>query len=91
MRRLAFVLVAARLAGAVATRSIVAVGLAATAVAAVVLLIGALVGMPLPIALIGFFVLMSAQGLVGPNSVFALVVLARPPRSPITVHTEEQS
>jgi DHA1 family bicyclomycin/chloramphenicol resistance-like MFS transporter len=33
------------------------------------LLIGALwFGMPLPVALIGFFVLMTAQGLVGPNA-----------------------
>jgi DHA1 family bicyclomycin/chloramphenicol resistance-like MFS transporter len=140
-------LVAAKLAGSVSTRSIIAGGLAATAVAAVLLLIGALIGMPLPIALIGFFVLMSAQGLVGPNagalasgtvpddpgtgsallgflqwfmagviaplaglggehtavpmativavltavSVFALVVLARPRRSPIIVHNKEQS
>jgi DHA1 family bicyclomycin/chloramphenicol resistance-like MFS transporter len=61
-------LVAAKLAGSVSTRSIIAGGLAATAVAAVLLLIGALIGMPLPIALIGFFVLMSAQGLVGPNA-----------------------
>ena len=50
------------------TRAVVGVGLAATAVAAVVLLVGALLGMPLPVALVGFFVLMSAQGLVGPNA-----------------------
>lgn len=61
-------LVAAKLAGRVATRSIVAVGLTPTAAAAALLLIGALVGMPLPIALVGFFLLMSAQGLVGPNA-----------------------
>jgi DHA1 family bicyclomycin/chloramphenicol resistance-like MFS transporter len=61
-------LVAAKLAGTVSTRSIVAVGLTATAAAAALLMIGALVGMPLPIALVGFFVLMSAQGLVGPNA-----------------------
>jgi DHA1 family bicyclomycin/chloramphenicol resistance-like MFS transporter len=61
-------LVAARLAGSVSTRRIVGVGLALTAVAAVLLLVGALLGMPVPFALVGFFVLMSAQGLVGPNA-----------------------
>jgi DHA1 family bicyclomycin/chloramphenicol resistance-like MFS transporter len=61
-------LVAAKLAGRVSTRAIVGVGLIGTAVAAVLLLVGALVGMPLPFALVGFFVLMSAQGLVGPNA-----------------------
>lgn len=61
-------LVAARLAGRVSTRRLVGVGLAGTAVAAVLLLVGALAGMPLPFALVGFFVLMSAQGLVGPNA-----------------------
>jgi DHA1 family bicyclomycin/chloramphenicol resistance-like MFS transporter len=35
----------------------------------VALLVGALwLGMPLPLALVGFFVLMTAQGLVGPNA-----------------------
>ena len=62
-------LLAARLAGRVPTRMIVGVGLVATGVAGVVLLIGAVwLGMPLPVALAGFFVLMSAQGLVGPNA-----------------------
>ncbi len=61
-------LVAAKLAASVSTRATVTVGLSATAAAAALLLAGALVGMPLPIALVGFFVLMSAQGLVGPNA-----------------------
>jgi DHA1 family bicyclomycin/chloramphenicol resistance-like MFS transporter len=57
-------LIAAKLAGTVSTRLLVGVGLTATAAAGVLLLAGALVGMPLPVALVGFFVLMSAQGLV---------------------------
>jgi len=61
-------LLAARLAGKVPTRVVVWAGLAATGVAAVVLLAGAGFGMPLPVALAGFLVLMSAQGLVGPNA-----------------------
>jgi DHA1 family bicyclomycin/chloramphenicol resistance-like MFS transporter len=62
-------LVAARLADRVPTRTVVGVGLAATGVAGVLLLVGAVgFGMPLPVALVGFFVLMSAQGLVGPNA-----------------------
>jgi DHA1 family bicyclomycin/chloramphenicol resistance-like MFS transporter len=61
-------LVAAKLAGRVPTRTVVGVGLAATAVATVVLIVGALHGMPLSFALVGFFALMSAQGLVGPNA-----------------------
>ena len=59
---------AARMAGRVPTRTIVGVGLAATGAAGVLLLIGAWFAMPLWVALIGFFVLMSAQGLVGPNA-----------------------
>lgn len=62
-------LAAARLAGRVATRAVIATGLTATAAAGVLLLIGALwFDMPLWVAVIGFFVLMSAQGLVGPNA-----------------------
>jgi DHA1 family bicyclomycin/chloramphenicol resistance-like MFS transporter len=62
-------LLAARLAGKVPTRTVVGVGLAATAVAGAVLLVGAAgFGMPLPAALVGFFLLMTAQGLVGPNA-----------------------
>jgi DHA1 family bicyclomycin/chloramphenicol resistance-like MFS transporter len=60
-------LVAAKLSATVSTRAIVGAGLATTAVATAVLVVGALAGMPLPFALVGFFVLMSAQGLVGPN------------------------
>jgi DHA1 family bicyclomycin/chloramphenicol resistance-like MFS transporter len=62
-------LLAARLAGRVSTRSIVWSGLIATAVAGILLLVGAVwFGMPLWVALVGFFVLMTAQGLVGPNA-----------------------
>ena len=62
-------LVAARLAGTVSTRAVVAVGLTATAAAGVLLLVGALwFDMPLWVAVVGFFVLMSAQGLIGPNA-----------------------
>src|SRR3954451_2741981 len=60
-------LVAANLSATVSTRAIVGAGLATTAVATAVLVVGALAGMPLPFALVGFLVLMSAQGLVGPN------------------------
>jgi DHA1 family bicyclomycin/chloramphenicol resistance-like MFS transporter len=62
-------LFAARLAGKVPTRAVVGAGLAVTGLAGGTLLAGALwFGMPLPVALVGFFVLMSAQGLVGPNA-----------------------
>ncbi|OBB29092.1 multidrug transporter CflA [Mycolicibacterium peregrinum] len=62
-------LAAARLANRVSTRKVVGVGLAASAVAGVFLLVGAAwFHMPLPLALGGFFVLMTAQGLVGPNA-----------------------
>jgi DHA1 family bicyclomycin/chloramphenicol resistance-like MFS transporter len=62
-------LAAARLANRVSTRKVVSVGLVASAVAGVVLLVGAAwFHMPLPVALAGFFVLMTAQGLVGPNA-----------------------
>ena len=62
-------LISARLAGRVRTRLVVGIGLAATGGAAVLLLVGAIwFGMPLPVALIGFFLLMTAQGLVGPNT-----------------------
>ena len=62
-------LVAARLAGQVPTRAVVGAGLAVTGLAGAVLLAGTLwFGMPLPVALAGFFLLMSAQGLVGPNA-----------------------
>ena len=62
-------LVAARLADRVPTRAVVAAGLTGTALAGGALLAGAIwFGMPLPVALIGFFVLMTAQGLIGPNA-----------------------
>ena len=61
-------LIAAKLAGRVPTRAVVGVGLSATAIATVVLTVGAVNGMPLSFALVGFLVLMSAQGLVGPNA-----------------------
>ncbi len=60
--------VAARLADRVSTRKVVGVGLAATGIAGSALLLGALwFGTPLPVALAGFFVLMTVQGLVGPT------------------------
>ena len=62
-------LTAARLADRVPTRRVIAVGLAATAAAGVLLMAGALwFGMPLWMAVIGFFTLMTAQGLIGPNA-----------------------
>jgi len=62
-------LIAARLAGAVPTRTVILVGLSGTASAGLLLLAGAVwFGMPLIVALVGFFVLMTAQGLVGPNA-----------------------
>lgn len=62
-------LVAARLAGRVPTRAVIATGLLATGFAGVLLLVGAVAwGMPLPVTVVGFFVLMTAQGLIGPNA-----------------------
>src|SRR5204863_5823628 len=62
-------LVAARYADRVPARVLVKVGLGATGVAGMGLTIGALwFSMPLTVALVGFFVLMTAQGLVGPNA-----------------------
>jgi MFS transporter, DHA1 family, multidrug resistance protein len=62
-------LVAARLAGRIATRTVIITGLCATAAAGTLLLVGALwFGTPLPVALVGFFVLMTSQGLIGPNA-----------------------
>ena len=46
----------------------ITIGLAATGAAGLLLLAGALVGMPLWVAIVGFFALMSAQGLVGANA-----------------------
>ncbi|WP_344238978.1 multidrug effflux MFS transporter [Kribbella hippodromi] len=61
-------LIAGRLAGRVPTQRVISVGLLTTGIAGVLLFVGALFGMPLVIALIGFFVLMTAQGLIGPNA-----------------------
>jgi DHA1 family bicyclomycin/chloramphenicol resistance-like MFS transporter len=62
-------LVAARYADRVPARVFVKVGLAATGAAGLVLAAAAVwFSMPLVVALIGFFVLMTAQGLVGPNA-----------------------
>ena len=61
-------LVAARLAGRVATRTVILVGQVAALTAGIAMLIGAVwFDTPLIVALICFFVLMSAQGLIGPN------------------------
>ena len=62
-------LVAARLAGTVRTERVIAVGLVVTAAVGLALLAGALwLGTPLWLAVVAFFVLMSAQGLIGPNA-----------------------
>ncbi len=61
-------LVAARLVGRVATRTVIVAGQVAALVAGVAMLAGALWwGTPLPLAIVCFFVLMTAQGLIGPN------------------------
>jgi DHA1 family bicyclomycin/chloramphenicol resistance-like MFS transporter len=61
-------LVAARLAGRVRTRTVILVGQVAALAAGVAMLIGAgWLDTPLPLALVSFFVLMTAQGLIGPN------------------------
>jgi MFS transporter, DHA1 family, multidrug resistance protein len=61
-------LVAARLAGRVATRTVILVGQLAALAAGVAMLIGAVwFDTPLTLAIVCFFVLMTAQGLIGPN------------------------
>jgi DHA1 family bicyclomycin/chloramphenicol resistance-like MFS transporter len=61
-------LVAARLAGRVATRKVILGGQVAALAAGVTMLIGAVwFGTPLLLAIVCFFVLMAAQGLIGPN------------------------
>ena len=61
-------LAAARLAGRVPTRMVILVGQAAALAAGAVMLIGAIwFDAPLPVAITSFFVLMTAQGLIGPN------------------------
>lgn len=61
-------LVAARLAGRVTTRKVILTGQMAALLAGVAMLAGALLfGTPLLLAVVCFFVLMTAQGLIGPN------------------------
>jgi DHA1 family bicyclomycin/chloramphenicol resistance-like MFS transporter len=61
-------LVAARLAGRVSTRRVILVGQLAALAAGVAMLIGAIwFDAPLILVIICFFVLMTAQGLIGPN------------------------
>lgn len=62
-------LFAARVAGRIATRKVILAGLVATGAAGLLMLVGALwFDTPLIVAVIAFFVIMSAQGLVGPNA-----------------------
>lgn len=61
-------LVAARLAGRIATRKVILAGQIAALAAGVAMLAGALwFGTPLLLAIVCFLVLMTAQGLIGPN------------------------
>jgi DHA1 family bicyclomycin/chloramphenicol resistance-like MFS transporter len=61
-------LVAARLAGRIATRRVILVGQVAALAAGLAMLVGALwFETPLLVAIVSFFVLMTAQGLIGPN------------------------
>src|SRR4051812_39363582 len=61
-------LVAARLAGRVATRKVILTGQVAALTAGLAMLAGAVyLDTPLLLALVCFFVLMAAQGLIGPN------------------------
>jgi DHA1 family bicyclomycin/chloramphenicol resistance-like MFS transporter len=61
-------LVAARLAGRVATRRVIAVGQVAALAAGVAMLVGAAwFDTPLVVAIVSFFVLMTTAGLIGPN------------------------
>jgi DHA1 family bicyclomycin/chloramphenicol resistance-like MFS transporter len=67
-RRTIAALVAARLAGRVSTRKVILVGQIAALTAGIVMLIGAILfDTPLMLAIVCFFVLMTAQGLIGPN------------------------
>lgn len=60
---------AARLAGRVRTDTMILAGLVATGAAGLLLLAGAIWwSTPLPVTVVGFFVLMSAQGFVGANA-----------------------
>jgi len=61
-------LLAARLAGRASTRKVIAVGQVAGLSAGIAMLVGAIwFDTPLLVALVSFFVLMTAQGLIGPN------------------------
>jgi DHA1 family bicyclomycin/chloramphenicol resistance-like MFS transporter len=61
-------LVAARLAGRIATRTVILVGQAGAFAAGAAMLVGSLwFDTPVVVAVVCFFVLMTAQGLVGPN------------------------
>jgi DHA1 family bicyclomycin/chloramphenicol resistance-like MFS transporter len=61
-------LIAARLAGHIATRKVILVGQITALAAGIGMLIGAIwFDTPLLVALVCFFVLMTAQGLIGPN------------------------
>jgi MFS transporter, DHA1 family, multidrug resistance protein len=61
-------LLAARLAGRVATRRVIGVGQVAALAAGIAMLVGAIwFDTPLLVAIVAFFVLMTAQGLIGPN------------------------
>jgi DHA1 family bicyclomycin/chloramphenicol resistance-like MFS transporter len=61
-------LVAARLAGRIATRTVILVGQVAALAAGTAMLVGALwFDTPLVVAVVCFFVLMTAQGLIGAN------------------------
>jgi DHA1 family bicyclomycin/chloramphenicol resistance-like MFS transporter len=62
-------LVAARLAGRVSTRHVILVGQVAALAAGIAMLVGALwFDTPLLVVIVSFFVLMTAQGLIGGNS-----------------------
>lgn len=61
--------IAARLAGRVSTRRIILVGQIAALTAGLAMLLGAIAfDAPLLLAIVCFFVMMSAQGLIGPNA-----------------------
>lgn len=61
-------LIAARLAGRIPTRTVILVGQIAALAAGIAMLIGAVwFNTPLIVAIVAFFVMMSAQGLIGPN------------------------
>lgn len=62
-------LVAARLAGRVATRKVILGGQIAALAAGLAMLVGALwFDTPLPVVIVSFFILMTAQGLIGGNA-----------------------